>query len=128
VADAEQPFPLNKKDALGLACSDLGITEEDLKQQQDAVVFPDWITTQLYHRKYDAFSITVFFLRGEEDPEMEGWTWGIDDEEAEEYDPGLYVTPEGAIRAAEKWATGLLSSKNDPESDSEGERSTESPK
>lgn len=129
VSEGDQLFGRNKLDAMRTLCDALGVTVETLARQETTGDFPGWRTTQLYHRDYEAFSITVFFLQGEEDPELEGWTWGVDDDNGRwDYDPGVYETPEGAIRAAEKWATETLS-KRDHAPDPEGERAapTESP-
>jgi len=112
VKETEQPFPSNKKDAMSQLCSALGTTVEALEQQEDRTVFPEWTTTELYTRDYGLFIITVFFLKGEEDPELEGWTWGLESSRNWVHDPGIYETSEGAIRAAEKWASEMLEEEN----------------
>jgi len=107
VSEVDQHYIDNKKTAIEQMCKDLGTTVEALQQQQDSTAFPHWETTELHHRTIGGTTITVFFLREEEDPELRGWTWGLDDDRIE-YDPGIYETAAAAIRAAEKWADETL--------------------
>jgi len=138
MSEVKQPYALNKKAALSELAQKLGIPEPvdeailfHCKECGQELVpsFPDWQRTQLYTREYGAITITVFFLTGEEDPEMTGWTWGLDGYSGD-YEANLYETPEGAIRAAEHWATEAAVGEEDSSSDDkEGEReASESPK
>ena len=125
VVEKAQPFYVNKGEALDQLCAALGITREAIDQQADNKAFPNWETTELHTRRYGKYTLTVYFLQGEEDPDMTGWTWGVDDDRLDiEADAGLYETPEGAIKAAEKWALFLVEEAS--EDDTEGERSSSS--
>lgn len=128
VSEQEVPYFENKKIAVDQMCKALGTTvEELLRQPKDLAAFPGWETTELYHREYTGITITVFFLREEEDPELRGWTWGLDDNARFDYDPGIYETATGAIRAAEKWADEhLVSSKPGEKDGSANTQSTSS--
>ncbi len=121
LSELDQPYCRNRKEALKLLASQMGIggeiDEVSLSSCQacgQPVVpsFPSWMRTQLYNRSYTGFSLTVFFQEGMEDEELTGWTWGVDDSHLD-YDPGVYATPEGAVLAAERWASSYLKEEAD---------------
>lgn len=135
MAEENQPYPGNKKVALAELAKMLGIEEEvdvqtlfHCKECGQKIVpeFPEWNLTQLYVREYDETTITVYFLEGLKEEELTGWTWDVDEQSARKWadaDGALYETPEGAIRAAEEWATEATKEDADDD-DQEGEISS----
>jgi len=92
---------------------------------------PGWKRTQLFTHEMGDVVVTVFFWESSEDHEdLTGWAWQHDLYDTKD-DEALYETPEGAMRAADKWlAEHVGATKEADSSDSEGESSSpdESPK